>query len=64
MKVFRSIAKDQRPVIAKDFNNFFDSLDRNDRNAKKTSSFSSKGVSPSKASVKDHKPRNTMTQPP
>ena len=28
------------------------------------SSFNSKGVSPSKASEKDHKPRNTFTQPP
>ena len=50
MEVFRSIAKDQRPAVAKDLNNFFDRFERNDRNANTTSSFNSKGVSPSKAS--------------
>ena len=50
MEVFRSIAKDQRPAVAKDLNSFFDKFSGNDRNALNHSSFTSKGVSPSKLS--------------
>ena len=50
MEVFRSIAKDQRPAVAKDLNIFFDKLERNDRNTMTHSSINSKGVSPSKLS--------------
>lgn len=61
--MFRTIAKDQRPAVAKDLNILFDKLDRN---AGTSSSFYSKGVSPGKASEKEpvHKQRNTLTQPP
>jgi len=44
-------------------NSFFDKFDRNDRNAHTTSSFASKGVSPSKVSDREHKPRNTFQHP-
>ena len=50
MEVFRSIAKDQRPAVAKDLNSFFDKFERNDRNTMTHSSINSKGVSPSKLS--------------
>ena len=47
MEVFRTIAKDQRPAVAKDLNNFFDKFDKN---ANTISSYASKGVSPSRTS--------------
>ena len=50
--------------MAKDLNSFFDKFERNDRNTNTMSSFASKGVSPSKASEKDHKPRNTLNNHP
>jgi hypothetical protein len=50
--VFRSIAKDQRQAVAKDLNLFLDKFEKNTtpNNALAASSFTSKGVSPSKQS--------------
>ena len=47
LEVFRTIAKDQRPVVAKDLNSL---IDRFDKNLGTSSSFASKRVSPSKIS--------------
>lgn len=45
MEVFRNIAKDMKPVNAKDLNTFLDKFDKNNMSM---SSFNSKGPSPSK----------------
>lgn len=59
MEVFRAIAKDLRPAVAKDLGTFLDKFGGNT-----TSSIASKGVSPGKANKEEPKPRQTLTRLP
>jgi hypothetical protein len=61
LEVFRAIAKDLRPAVAKDLGTF---LDKFGGNTNTISSIASKGVSPGKANKEEPKPRATLTRPP
>ena len=61
IEVFRVIAKDQRPAVAKDLNTLLDKYDKNPS----TSGLVSKGVSPNRFIEKEQpKPRNSIMQAP
>lgn len=57
LEIFRSIAKDQRPAVAKDLNTFLDKFDKNNNTV---SSFASKGNSPSKISDAGNPPKGRL----
>jgi len=63
LEVFRAIAKDLRPAVAKDLGTFLDKFGGS-TNTNTISTIASKGVSPGKANKEEPKPRATLTRPP